>query len=68
MRHVELTEMPRNRLNAWCCGAGAGVKSAFKDWSVEIAEQRSKKLWICKKMEKVQLNILLLLARFATET
>ena len=40
MRHVELTEMPRNRLNAWCCGAGAGVKSAFKDWSVEIAEQR----------------------------
>jgi heterodisulfide reductase subunit D len=37
---VKLDEMPRNRQNAWCCGAGAGVKSGFKDWAVEIAEQR----------------------------
>jgi len=35
-------EMPRNQNNAWCCGAGGGVKSAFKDWAVEIAEDRIK--------------------------
>lgn len=34
---IELVEMPRRRENAWCCGAGAGVKEAFPDlalWSV----------------------------------
>lgn len=35
-------EMPRNEKNAWCCGAGGGVKSAFKDWAVEIAVDRIK--------------------------
>ena len=34
--------MPRNEKNAWCCGAGGGVKSAFKDWAVEIATERIK--------------------------
>ncbi len=38
--NVKLVEMPRNRENAWCCGAGAGVKSGFKDWAVEISEDR----------------------------
>jgi heterodisulfide reductase subunit D len=37
---VELVEMPRNRNVAWCCGAGAGVKSAFKDFALETAEKR----------------------------
>ncbi len=37
-----LVEMPRNEKNAWCCGAGGGVKSAFKDWAVEIAADRIK--------------------------
>ena len=37
---LELIEMKRNRKNAWCCGAGGGVKSAFKEWSVEVAEER----------------------------
>ncbi|MFX0132244.1 MAG: (Fe-S)-binding protein [Candidatus Hodarchaeota archaeon] len=37
-----LIEMPRNEKNAWCCGAGGGVKSAFKDWSVDIAIERIK--------------------------
>jgi len=37
---LTLIEMPRNRENAWCCGAGGGVKSGFKDWAVEIAEKR----------------------------
>lgn len=39
---VTFIELPRNRENAWCCGAGGGVKSAFKDWSVEIAGERIK--------------------------
>lgn len=37
---VELEEMERVRENAWCCGAGAGVKSQFKEWAVEISEER----------------------------
>ncbi len=39
---VDLVEMKRIRENAWCCGAGGGVKSAFKDWAVEIAIERIK--------------------------
>ncbi|MHA1129719.1 MAG: (Fe-S)-binding protein [Candidatus Helarchaeota archaeon] len=39
---VELIEMKRNRENAWCCGAGGGVKSGFRDWAVEIASERIK--------------------------
>ncbi|MFO7794798.1 MAG: (Fe-S)-binding protein [Promethearchaeati archaeon] len=37
---VELIEMKRNRKNAWCCGAGGGVKSQFSDLAVEISKQR----------------------------
>jgi heterodisulfide reductase subunit D len=37
---VSLIEMARNRQNAWCCGAGGGVKSGFKDWAVEISIDR----------------------------
>ncbi|NVM04361.1 MAG: (Fe-S)-binding protein [Candidatus Helarchaeota archaeon] len=39
---IDLVEMKRIRENAWCCGAGGGVKSAFKDWAVEIATERIK--------------------------
>lgn len=39
---LNLIEMGRIRENAWCCGAGGGVKSGFKDWAVEIAEERVK--------------------------
>ncbi len=39
---ITLIEMKRNRENAWCCGAGGGVKSGFRDWAVEIASERIK--------------------------
>jgi len=37
---VSLLEMPRNRGNAWCCGAGGGVRSAFPDWALETSRAR----------------------------
>ena len=37
---VELIEMKRNRKNAWCCGAGAGVKSQFPELAKDIAKER----------------------------
>ncbi len=39
---IELVEMERIKENAWCCGAGAGVKSQFKEWAVEISAGRVK--------------------------
>jgi heterodisulfide reductase subunit D len=39
---VNLVEMPRAKENAWCCGAGAGIKSGIKHWALEIAEDRIK--------------------------
>lgn len=37
---LELVEMYPTRQYAWCCGGGAGVKAAFPDMAVEIAEDR----------------------------
>lgn len=39
---INFVEIGRNRDNAWCCGAGAGVKSGLKEWAVEISEERIK--------------------------
>ena len=39
---IELTEMKRNRNNAWCCGAGGGVKSQFSDLAINISKERIK--------------------------
>jgi len=37
---IEFLEMNRSRENSWCCGAGGGVKSAYKEWAVEISTER----------------------------
>lgn len=39
---VKIVEMKRNRNNAWCCGAGGGVKSQFPDLALEISKERIK--------------------------
>ncbi|MBA7538397.1 putative iron-sulfur-binding oxidoreductase FadF [subsurface metagenome] len=39
---IELIEMTRNRHNAWCCGSGGGIRSAFKDLSAFAAKERIK--------------------------
>ena len=39
---IELVEMTRNRHNAWCCGSGGGVRSAFKELSSFAAKERIK--------------------------
>jgi len=37
---VELVEMPRNKANAFCCGAGAGVRTAYPDFAAWVAGER----------------------------
>ncbi len=39
---LELIEMERSREYSWCCGAGAGVKQAYPDFSLWTAQERIK--------------------------
>ncbi len=39
---IKLTEMERNRENAWCCGAGAGVSQANPELALWTANERLK--------------------------
>ena len=37
---AQLVEMPNNRYEARCCGAGAGLQSAFPKLSKDLASKR----------------------------
>ena len=37
---IELIEMERNRINSWCCGAGAGALEAYEDFAAFSAAER----------------------------
>ena len=58
LRGVKLFELLRNRKNSWCCGAGAGVKSGFKDWAIEISEKRLNEALSLEKRKGIRLDYL----------
>ncbi|MBD3351082.1 MAG: hypothetical protein GF364_06315 [Candidatus Lokiarchaeota archaeon] len=59
LKGVHLIEMPRNRDNAWCCGAGAGVKSGFKDWALEISEDRLREAMQLQKTQDINIDYMI---------
>ena len=41
---IELVEMVRTKDNAWCCGAGGGVRDAFREFALWTAGERLKEV------------------------
>ena len=37
---IQFVEMPRVKENAWCCGAGGGVKIGYPEWALDISNER----------------------------
>jgi heterodisulfide reductase subunit D len=37
---IELIEMKQNKMNTWCCGAGAGMRTAYPDLATETGVRR----------------------------
>ena len=37
---IKLVEMKRNRANAYCCGAGGGVKIGYPEWAINTSKER----------------------------
>jgi heterodisulfide reductase subunit D len=37
---LKFVEMRRIKENAWCCGAGGGVKIGYPDWALDISKER----------------------------
>lgn len=37
---IQFVEMERIKQNAWCCGSGGGVRSAYQEFALWTAEQR----------------------------
>lgn len=37
---INFVEMKRNKENAWCCGAGGGVKIGYPDWALDVSGER----------------------------
>jgi len=44
---LKLVEMERNRDQAWCCGGGGGVRSAFFDFAQKTAKKRVYEAKVC---------------------
>lgn len=45
---TKLKEMDRNKMMAWCCGAGGGAKSAFKDFALSTSKERIREAELTK--------------------
>jgi len=45
---IELVEMERNRMDAWCCGAGGGVMMGNKEYALATGRERVDEALACR--------------------
>jgi heterodisulfide reductase subunit D len=50
---VKLVEFQRNGKNAWCCGAGGGVKKAFPEFALWTSKERVKEADAIEKLNAI---------------